>query len=69
MTLWPLRVPTAFACLLRQHQPMLEQERDAWGRLAVPHTLRWVCRHCRKDLGETVLLVDPPRLEERVRAR
>lgn len=69
MTPWRLRLPVSLACLLRSHQPMLEQVRDARGRLQRPHTLKWVCRRCRRDLGETVLLLDPPRPEERTRWR
>ena len=67
MTPWPLRLPTALACLLRAHQPLLEQVRDAEGRLRRPHALRWVCGRCRRDLGETVLRLDPARAAERPR--
>ena len=49
---WPLQLPARLVCVVRGHQPLLERVRDAWGRTAA---LRWICRRCRADLGETVL--------------
>jgi hypothetical protein len=58
--LWPWQLPAWLVCAVRGHQPLLERVRDAAGR-ASPHQLRWICRRCRHDLGETVLLIEPPR--------
>jgi hypothetical protein len=45
-------------CWLRGHVPLLVQVRDDTGRPCRPHTLVWICGHCHKELGETVLFED-----------
>jgi hypothetical protein len=44
-------------CWLVGHTPLL-QTTAVWGG---PRTIRWVCRHCLKDLGETTVLTWTPR--------
>jgi hypothetical protein len=48
-------------CLVGQHEPLLTQRRtETGGFLTRPHTLVWVCRHCQRTLGETVIAFTPP---------
>jgi len=35
---------------------MIAQQRDAAGRVTLPHTLVWTCSRCLKDFGRTVIL-------------
>jgi len=42
-------------CWLVGHTPLLQTSGVPGG----PRTIRWICRHCLKDLGETVLAWTP----------
>jgi len=42
-------------CWLVGHTPLLRTEGNGTGR----RRIRWICRYCLKDLGETVLTWTP----------